>query len=386
MDFPVVRAKSTWSSHVTLTRSLGQLVFCVDTERCTCGTLVDKERIIPDREKRSDGGCFLFLPAAQCFWMTGFLALQPAHRALQLTSVKPIWPEEVKLWVNLPWEPFAFKHPWCLFFNSKPASLFCFVRRFQLPGIFPVLSPSSQVWPLSFTKLKLTMENAIVGSWRSARWATSPDVAPSALYRGQHYWWGRSKIAKAPHTHRSHHPQVSFITGRPARGSRETCLSFNLWSPTMPQYWSSQRSAVQMTLGAMLYENHTRVSGCWAELFWIRLKTVAVLTYQNVLKDQRQSFPGEPSKPTPSMDWSPERQWAQSRVDRYRWKRHLGCQKLILLGQVPGSSCLESFQLIKRVQVQKQSKVLFFDDQMEKCKLELKSTCFFKTAVGRAAL
>lgn len=27
--------------------------------------------------------------------------------------------------------------------------------------------------------------------------------------------------------------------------------------------------------------------------------------------------------------------------------------------------------------IQKQSKVLFFDDQMEKCKLELKSTCFF---------
>lgn len=44
MDFPVVRAKSTWSSHATLTRSLGQLVFCVDTGRCTCGTLVDKEK------------------------------------------------------------------------------------------------------------------------------------------------------------------------------------------------------------------------------------------------------------------------------------------------------------------------------------------------------
>lgn len=64
MDFPAMRAKSTRSSHATLTRSLGQLVFCVDNGRCTWGTLVDKERIIPDREKRSDGGCFLFLPAA----------------------------------------------------------------------------------------------------------------------------------------------------------------------------------------------------------------------------------------------------------------------------------------------------------------------------------
>ena len=36
--------------------------------------------------------------------------------------------------------------------------------------------------------------------------------------------------------------------------------------------------------------------------------------------------------------------------------------------------------------IEKQSKVLFFDDQMEKCKLELRSTCFFQTAVGRAAL
>ena len=36
--------------------------------------------------------------------------------------------------------------------------------------------------------------------------------------------------------------------------------------------------------------------------------------------------------------------------------------------------------------IQKQSKVLFFDDQMEKCKLELKSTCFFPNGVGRAAL
>ena len=53
---------------------------------------------------------------------------------------------------------------------------------------FSQSSPSSQVWPLSFTKLKVTMENAIVGSWRSARWATGPDVATSALYRGQHYW------------------------------------------------------------------------------------------------------------------------------------------------------------------------------------------------------
>ena len=53
---------------------------------------------------------------------------------------------------------------------------------------FSQSSPSSQVWPLSFTKLKVTMENAIVGSWRSARWATGHDMATSALYRGQHYW------------------------------------------------------------------------------------------------------------------------------------------------------------------------------------------------------
>ena len=64
IDFPAVRANSIRNSHATLTRSLGQLVFCVDNGRGTWGTLTDKERIIPDREKRSDGGCFLVLPAA----------------------------------------------------------------------------------------------------------------------------------------------------------------------------------------------------------------------------------------------------------------------------------------------------------------------------------
>ena len=47
MDFPAVRAKSTRSSHATLTRSLGQLVFCVDNGRCTWRTLVDKKKDHP---------------------------------------------------------------------------------------------------------------------------------------------------------------------------------------------------------------------------------------------------------------------------------------------------------------------------------------------------
>ena len=53
--------------------------------------------------------------------------------------------------------------------------------------------------------------------------------------------------------------------------------------------------------------------------------------------------------------------------------------RVLLPGVIPANKTSPS-------SIQKQSKVLFFDDQMEKCKLELKSTCFFQTSVGRAAL
>ena len=63
-----VRAKGTRDSHGVPTISLGQLVFCADTWRRTCGTSVDKEslavRLTSRGGRRGQAvGCFLFLPA-----------------------------------------------------------------------------------------------------------------------------------------------------------------------------------------------------------------------------------------------------------------------------------------------------------------------------------
>ena len=129
MDFPVARAESTRSSHATLTRSLGQLVFCVDNGRCTWGTLVDKKRIIPDREKRSDGGCFLFLPAAPSVpgWWGSWSCNQLTGLPSSLQRNQPDQKRSSHEWTYLG-NILHSSVPGAFSSNSKPVSLFCFVR------------------------------------------------------------------------------------------------------------------------------------------------------------------------------------------------------------------------------------------------------------------
>ena len=115
------------------------------------------------------------------FPIMGFLVLAAAHRAPQPTSEKLALTRRGQVTGHLPWEPFTLWGPQCLFPKLK-WSIF-------IPFCHMVLTTWSLSWShllahgagLSFTKPKVTMENATGDPWRLARRAKSLGVVATAF-------------------------------------------------------------------------------------------------------------------------------------------------------------------------------------------------------------
>lgn len=102
-------------------------------------------------------------------------------------------------------------------------------------GCSLVLHLGSGSWPFSFTKLKVTMENATIDPWRSVRRAKAlvwPLLSCTGVKRAAQLARQQTRLPWPPLT-RS--PLVSSTVGRPARGNGQTHVSFSLWSPVLLQ-------------------------------------------------------------------------------------------------------------------------------------------------------
>ena len=106
-------------------------------------------------------------------------------------------------------------------------------------ALFPVSPLGSQGWPFSFTKPKVMMENATVdpGGWQGGQKALVQPLLPcigvqrTALLAKQ-----RARLPWVPLIRRSPSSPGIWYHERPARGSRQTRVSFSLQSPVMPYY------------------------------------------------------------------------------------------------------------------------------------------------------
>lgn len=76
---------------------------------------------------------------------------------------------------------------------------------------------------MAFTKLEVTMENAMVGPWRLARKAKSPGVAAPVLYRDQEDSTTGETVAKAAVA--PSHPPVSTIWASSTMGGQREAVS-----------------------------------------------------------------------------------------------------------------------------------------------------------------
>lgn len=138
--------------------------------------------------------------------------------------------------------------------------------------------------------------------------ATTP-----ALYRwlrAQHRWWYSGQIRYgSPLSIGPHCLQASATMGRPDRGSRQTCMSFNFQSSTLPQYdplkgvWSRLLQGLCCVCTASGYW----VAGQnWSEFGWRQHPFYSI----SVLKDQSSSSSHE--VPKASAFLLMESEWARA--------------------------------------------------------------------------
>ena len=216
-----MRAKSSRNSHRVLTRPLGQLVFCAATRRAR-GTLVNKESPKFHLTSRGGGDVRQWVFPVLTSSSQGSSAHQHSPEKLVLTGRGQVTGRVPTL------RPFHTQVSLVPFPELGSSSLAPFCQVVLTTWAFSQSCLlGSWGWPLSFNKLKVTMENATIDSWRSVRRAQSPGVASPALYRGRKDSTTSKTVGKMALVPSRPQvptvPRVSGTAGRPARHSGQSC-------------------------------------------------------------------------------------------------------------------------------------------------------------------